>query len=85
MPGWLLCQPADGRVVVPESTTDGDTEAAAEGSIRCGFWARGLASLLARMMSEARRAPATVRSCRSGVFRRQWFEGPMQKWAVKWG
>ena len=52
VPGWLLYQPADGRVVVPEQPQTVTLKLLPKGSLRF-LGSHGLASLLARMMSEA--------------------------------
>ena len=71
VPGWLLYQPADGRVVVPEAPQSGDAETAPERLAAVSGLA-GLASLLARDDVGSQRGVPQVRSFRSGVRRRRW-------------
>ncbi|MBL9045218.1 MAG: hypothetical protein JNM83_26660 [Myxococcales bacterium] len=85
VPGWLLYQPADGRVVVPEQPQTVTLKLLPKGSLRF-LGSHGLASLLARMMSEAKesaRASPVVPlgSAPPPVD----LKGPMQKWARKYG
>ena len=85
VPGWLLYQPADGRVVVPEAPQAVTLKLLPKGSLRF-LGSQGLASLLARMMSEAKesaRASPVVPlgSAPPPVD----LKGPMQKWASEYG
>ncbi len=85
VPGWLLYQPADGRVVIPEQPQTVALKLLPKGSLRF-LGSQGLASLLARMMSEAKdsaRASPVVPlgSAPPPVD----LKGPMQKWASEYG
>ena len=85
VPGWLLYQPADGRVVVPEQPQTVKLKLLPKGSLRF-LGSQGLASLLARMMSEAkesvRASPAVPPGSAPPPVD---LKGPMQKWASEYG
>ena len=79
VPGWLLYQPADGRVVVPEQPQTVTLKLLPKGSLRF-LGSQGLANLLAPMIGwrDAVAAPARhrrgwlfVRSQRPGDHRRR--------------
>jgi tetratricopeptide (TPR) repeat protein len=85
VPGWLLYQPADGRVVVPEQPQTVTLKLLPKGSLRF-LGSQGLASLLSRMMSEAkesaRASPAVPLGSTPPPVD---LKGPMQKWASEYG
>ncbi len=58
IPGWLLYQPADGRVVVPEQPQTVALKLLPKGSLRF-LGSQGPASLFQRMMSEAKGSAST--------------------------
>ena len=85
MPGWLLYQPADGRVVVPEAPQTVTLKLLPKGSVRF-LGSQGLASLLARMMSEAKESTRSSPVVPLGsVPPPVDLKGPMQKWASEYG
>ncbi|MBL9045222.1 MAG: hypothetical protein JNM83_26680 [Myxococcales bacterium] len=85
VPGWLLYQPADGRVVVPEQPQTVALKLLPKGSLRF-LGSQGLASLLSRMMSEAkesaRASPAVPLGSTPPPVD---LKGPMQRWASEYG
>ena len=85
VPGWLLYQPADGRVVVPEAPQTVTLKLLPKGSLRF-LGSQGLASLLARMMSEAKDSARASPVVPLGTAP-PWVDlkGPMQKWASEYG
>jgi tetratricopeptide (TPR) repeat protein len=85
MPGWLLYQPADGRVVVPEAPQTVTLKLLPKGSLRF-LGSQGLASLLTRMMSEAKDSARSSPVVPLGsVPPPVDLKGPMQKWASEYG
>jgi tetratricopeptide (TPR) repeat protein len=85
IPGWLLYQPADGRVVVPEQPQTVTLKLLPKGSLRF-LGSQGLASLLARMMSEAKESARASPAVPLGsVPPPVDLKGPMQKWASEYG
>jgi tetratricopeptide (TPR) repeat protein len=85
VPGWLLYQPADGRVVVPESPQTVTLKLLPKGSLRF-LGSQGLASLLTRMMSEAKDSARSSPVVPLGsVPPPVDLKGPMQKWASEYG
>jgi hypothetical protein len=85
VPGWLLYQPADGRVVVPEQPQTVTLKLLPKGSLRF-LGSQGLASLLSRMMSEAKESARASPAVPLGsVPPPVDLKGPMQKWASEYG
>ena len=85
VPGWLLYQPADGRVVVPEQPQTVKLNLLPKGSLRF-LGSQGLASLLARMMSEAKESARASPAVPPGSAPPPVdLKGPMQKWASEYG
>ena len=85
VPGWLLYQPADGRVVVPEQPQMVKLKLLPKGSLRF-LGSQGLASLLARMMSEAKESARASPAVPPGSAPPPVdLKGPMQKWASEYG
>ena len=85
IPGWLLYQPADGRGVVPEQPQTVTLKLLPKGSLRF-LGSQGLASLLARMMSEAKESARASPAVPLGsVPPPVDLKGPMQKWASEYG
>ncbi len=86
VPGWLLYQPADGRVVVPEPPQTVKLKLLPKGSLRF-LGSQGLASLLARMMSEAKESARASPAVPPGGSAPPPVDlkGPMQKWASEYG
>ena len=85
VPGWLLYQPADGRVVVPEQPQTVALKLLPKGSLRF-LGSQGLASLLSRMMSEAKESARASPAVPLGTAPPPVdLKGPMQEWASKYG
>jgi tetratricopeptide (TPR) repeat protein len=85
VPGWLLYQPADGRVVVPEAPQTVTLKLLPKGSLRF-LGSQGLASLLQRMMSEAKDSARSSPVVPLGTAPPPVdLKGPMQKWASEYG
>ena len=85
VPGWLLYQPADGRVVVPEQPQTVALKLLPKGSLRF-LGSQGLASLLSRMMSEAKESARASPVVPLGSTPPPVdLKGPMQKWASEYG
>ena len=85
IPGWLLYQPADGRVVVPEQPQTVTLKLLPKGSLRF-LGSHGLASLLARMMSEAKESARDSPAVPLGSMPPPVdLKGPMQRWASEYG
>ncbi len=85
VPGWLLYQPADGRVVVPEQPQTVALKLLPKGSLRF-LGSQGLASLLARMISEAKESARDSPAVPLGSMPPPVdLKGPMQRWASEYG
>ena len=86
VPGFLLYQPAGGRLVVPEAPQTVMLRLLPKGSLRF-MEHEGLASMIQRLMSEAkdRVAAATGPPPGSPPPPPQDLKGPMQKWASDYG
>ncbi len=86
VPGWMLYQPADGRLVVPQAPQTVTLRLLPQGSLRF-LEHQGLASLTQRMMSEAKDRVRTTSAPPPGSPPPPPLDltEPMQSWADKYG
>jgi hypothetical protein len=86
VPGWMLYQPADGRLVVPQAPQTVTLRLLPKGSLRF-LEHQGLASLTQRMMSEAKDRVRATSAPPPGSPPPPPLDltGPMQSWADKYG
>jgi len=85
VPGWVLYQPADGRLVVPQAPQTVTLRLLPKGSLRL-LEHEGIASLIRRLMSESKDRVPTPSALPPGSPPPPLdLTGPMQNWANKYG
>ena len=85
VPGWVLYQPADGRLVVPQAPQTVTLRLLPKGSLRL-LEHEGIASLIRRLMSENKDRVPTPSALPPGSPPPPLdLTGPMQNWANKYG